>query len=111
MVAESPGAFERLLSALDFYHEGPWEIALIGRPDAPDTRALLRALDSRYLPNKVVALADGASAEAAALVPLLRSRGMIDGKAAAYVCRDRACKRPVTAPDDLLRELRHESRR
>jgi uncharacterized protein len=34
-------------------------------------------------------------------VPLLEGRGLVDGKAAAYVCRSMVCERPVTTPEDL----------
>src|ERR671933_755052 len=54
-IAQIPGAFGRLLSALDFYLSTPYEVVLIGDPDAPDTGRLLSAVYSAYLPNKVVA--------------------------------------------------------
>ena len=41
---------------------------------------------------------DGARATG---VPLLEGRGLVDGRAAAYVCRDMVCARPVTDVHDL----------
>ena len=35
-------------------------------------------------------------------LPLLANRGMVDGLPTAYVCRDYACSRPVTSPDELF---------
>ncbi|MFH0983132.1 MAG: thioredoxin domain-containing protein [Planctomycetota bacterium] len=103
--AHSPGAFERLLCALDGYHHGTKEVVVIGDPQTPDTRALLRVIYERYLPNKVVVLGRGAADAASAVLPLLKSRGMIDGKATAFVSENRVCKRPVTDPADLARQL------
>src|ERR671912_771012 len=54
-VAQIPGAFGRLLSALDFYLSMPYEVVVIGAPDSPETRTLLSAVYSAYIPNKVVA--------------------------------------------------------
>ena len=47
MVAGSPSAFERLLCAVDFYHDKAKEIAVIGPPESPETAALLRTVFGR----------------------------------------------------------------
>jgi uncharacterized protein YyaL (SSP411 family) len=38
-------------------------------------------------------------------VPLLAGRGLVDGRAAAYVCQKFTCKLPVVLPEDLRAEL------
>jgi uncharacterized protein YyaL (SSP411 family) len=53
-------------------------------------------------PGAVVAVGPP-SAEPAA--PLLADRPLVDGKPAAYVCRNFTCERPVTSPDELARLL------
>jgi uncharacterized protein YyaL (SSP411 family) len=35
-------------------------------------------------------------------IPLLHGRGLVEGRAAAYVCRGMVCERPVTNPAELL---------
>ena len=104
-IARIPGGFGRLLAALDFYLSTPYEVALIGEPDASDTKILLSAVYSAYLPNKVVAGRAGNDEEAARLVPLLADRPMRDGKATAYVCVQYACQAPTTEPTELARQL------
>jgi hypothetical protein len=39
-------------------------------------------------------------------VPLLADRPVVDGAAAAYVCRGFVCDRPVTTEDELASALR-----
>ncbi|MGH3495435.1 MAG: thymidylate kinase, partial [Sciscionella sp.] len=39
-------------------------------------------------------------------VPLLAGRPLVDGAAAAYVCRGMVCERPVTSPAELTTALR-----
>ena len=98
-------AFGRLLGALDFYLSTPKEIAIIGKRESADTRALLREVWTRYIPNKAVALADEGDGRAGELLPLLHDRPMIEGRATAYVCEHYTCQKPVTSPSDLAGQL------
>lgn len=110
-VARYPSAFGRLLCALDFHLASPKEIALIGPADSTETQALVRAVWNRYLPNKVVALSTGPSDRASELVPLLRERTALDGRATAYVCEHYACQRPVCTPEELTAQLEGDAAR
>ncbi|HEX8749200.1 MAG TPA: thioredoxin domain-containing protein [Pyrinomonadaceae bacterium] len=110
-VERYPSAFGRLLCAMDFYLSSPKEIAVIGAADTTGTRALLREIWSRYLPNKVVALSGEQDERAAELVPLLRERTALEGRATAYVCEHYACQRPVNSPEELAAQLRSGSAR
>ncbi|CAN5573104.1 thioredoxin domain-containing protein [soil metagenome] len=100
-----PGAFGRLLSALDFHLSRPREVAIIGDPGAPDTKALVNTVYARYLPNKVVAGRAEEDEGSAGLVPLLADRPTRDGQATAYVCEGYACRNPTTEPGELTVQL------
>ncbi len=78
------------------------EIAIVGDPDADDTKALLATARARYRPGQVIALS---ADPAASRVPLLRDRSAIGGAATAYVCRDFACQQPTTDPVALAGQL------
>jgi uncharacterized protein len=104
-IEQLPGAFGRLLAALDFSVSEPREVAIVGDPEAPDTRALIDAVYARYLPNKVVAGRAPDDEEATGLVPLLANRPAPDGRARAYVCVRYACQSPTTDPTELLEQL------
>jgi uncharacterized protein YyaL (SSP411 family) len=103
VIPRAPGAFGRLLAALEFLLATPTEVAIAGDPDAPDTQALLAVVNGAYLPSVVTAVTRPGAMEAG--VALLEGRAMVDGRAAAYVCHHFACRRPVTTPQDLAREL------
>ena len=105
VVVRIPGGFGRLLSALDFYLSTPYEVAIVGDPEAKDTRALINAVYSAYLPNKVVAGRSESDEEAARLVPLLADRSTRNGKATAYVCVNYACQHPSTDAEELREQL------
>jgi uncharacterized protein YyaL (SSP411 family) len=104
-MVQVPGAFGRLLSALDFYLSTPYEVAIIGEREAPGTKTLLETVYSSYLPNKVVAGSSENDEEATQLVPLLANRPMRGGRATAYVCVNYACQSPTTDPAELARQL------
>ena len=103
LAAQHPSGFGRLLCALDFYFGNPKEIAIVGERGAEDTRALLRTVFDRFLPNRVVAL--GQPGESPAGIPLLADRPLRDGRATAYVCHHYTCQAPVTSPEELAAQL------
>jgi hypothetical protein len=78
------------------------EVAIVGAPDDPATRALLAEVQTGYRPNQVVAVA---AEPADSDVPLLRDRIALDGRPTAYVCRGFVCRLPVTEPLALRAEL------
>ncbi|HYP51890.1 MAG TPA: hypothetical protein VEQ42_00015, partial [Pyrinomonadaceae bacterium] len=104
-LARHPSAFGRLLAALDFYLSKPKEIAVVGTPGSEDFSLLAAEVWRRFLPNKVVALASEADYEARELVPLLRERGTLDGRATAYVCENYTCQQPVSDASELAAQL------
>jgi uncharacterized protein YyaL (SSP411 family) len=101
--AQAPSGFGYALSAMDFYAAGPKEIVVVGDPTARDTRALLDRVKSRLLPNSVLIAGDEPTS--GELIPLLRDRPQIDGRATAYVCRAGTCRMPVTDPEELDAQL------
>ncbi len=101
----APSAFGHLLSALDLFLTSAYEIAIVGEPEAQDTRALIDTVFKRYLPNKVVAFAAPNDLKAAQAIKLLEGRGRIDGRATAYVCRNFYCEAPVTDEVKLAERL------
>ncbi len=107
-VQRSPHGLDRFLQGVDFYHAARREIVLVGPQADPRTRGLIDAVRRVYDPWRVVLLLDPTSAQAADWqdrVPLLAGKSLVDGSPAAYVCRNRTCRRPVTEPADLVREL------
>ena len=83
------------------------EVVIVGEDDAEDTRAMIQALRSRYLPTVVVMqVTPGPHASALAdLAPFIRNLFMIDGHATAYVCSGHTCSMPVTDPDAMLARI------
>ncbi len=105
LMGRAPAGTGRWLAALDFYLSTPKEVAIVGPASEPATLSLLRTVNGRYLPNRVVVGAEGESAAAASGLPLLEGRGMVNGQPTAYVCENYACQLPVTDAEALSSQL------
>ena len=97
--------FGYLLCALDFYLSEPKEIAIAGKIDSHEIRSFIDEIYSRYIPNKILAVADPENEQAAEAIKLLAGRPMVDGKATAYVCRNYTCLAPATSTEELVARL------
>ena len=106
LMQQYPTGFGRYLAAAEFALSQPREIALIGEPDAAETRALLAVVLKPFMPDRVIALARPGEHPPRIPSPLLVGRAQIDGKATAYVCQNYACQLPVTDPSALEAQLR-----
>ncbi len=92
-----PSASPQMLTAYQFSLSKPKQIVLVGTTGLP---VLLRELNARFVPNKIVLLVDGAAARKAlgAYLPVIETMGEKDGKATAYVCENYACQAPTADP-------------
>jgi uncharacterized protein YyaL (SSP411 family) len=89
------------LAAAEAALAGPLEVAVVGEEDDPSRADLERVARRSTSPGAFVVVgAPGASG-----VPLLEGRGLVDGRAAGYVCRAMVCERPVTEVEDLQKLL------
>jgi len=98
-------AFGHALCALDTMLSTSVEVAIIGDPADEAARSLARVARLHYGPGVVIAGAAPGDSAAAALVPVLADRGLVDGEPAAYVCQNRTCSLPVTKVEELAEQL------
>ena len=96
-----PRAFPAWLGALDFASSSVAQVAIVGHPEAADTKQLVEVARRGFQPYRVLAV----RASDSGVVGLLHDRFAIGGRATAFVCRDFTCRRPVTEPEDLAAEL------
>ena len=98
LMGRAPAGTGQWLAALDFYVSTPKEVVIIGPREDSKTAALLQTVNGNFHPNKVLV---GAENEGEHGLPLLESRGMINGEPTAYVCENYTCQLPVTTPEEL----------
>jgi uncharacterized protein YyaL (SSP411 family) len=96
-----PVAVPQMLAACEWVLGQPREIILVGEKDGADTRALLRVLRRRFVPNRIVLLVDSVETQKvlAAGIPSIEPMTKLEGRAGAYVCRNYTCQLPVSEAD------------
>ncbi|GAB2595580.1 thioredoxin domain-containing protein [Kribbella endophytica] len=103
LAARAPRFAGRALAVAEAQQAGPLEIAIVGPQSTSDVAS------AGELVRVAVANAPWGTAvvrgEPGSDVPLLAGRGLVDGRAAAYVCQKFTCKLPVVLPEDLRAEL------
>jgi hypothetical protein len=127
LAEQAPRAAGWGLAVAEALAAGPLEVVVVGAPGDPAFEALLSVARRTPSPGAVVVAGppdessaagaevagDGSGSKVsdrfekgtttpeAGSIPLLAGRTLVGGRAAAYVCRDFVCERPVTDPADL----------
>jgi hypothetical protein len=105
-IRQSPSAYSWFLCGLELAEKST-EVVIVGDPDAQDTKALIQALRSQYMPNvTVLRVSFGSQASALAEhAPFIRNFPLIEGPATAYVCSGHTCALPITDPKAMLAQI------
>jgi uncharacterized protein YyaL (SSP411 family) len=106
-----PEAVPALASALDFRLAQTKQVLIAGDPTSQDTRELLRQVNTRFLPNKILLLADGGTGQQqlARWLPFVAGAHRMKNRATAYVCENYICKLPTTDPQVMARLLENRN--
>ena len=109
-IKKSPEAMPQFLVAVDFSLDEPVQIILSGEKEDPIIREMLREIHSRFLPNKILLLADGKEGLAYLRKhsPFFESPAFVNGAAKAYVCRQYTCLLPASNGRELTHYLDKE---
>jgi uncharacterized protein YyaL (SSP411 family) len=104
VAAEAPTGAGWALQQLEAVAAGLREVIIVG-PAGPAREELAAVAHAAAGPGTTVLVVDDDHADA---IPVLEGRRSIDGRPAAYVCRELVCDRPVTDPAalaDLLADV------
>jgi uncharacterized protein YyaL (SSP411 family) len=103
-VKQAPLAYTQLMVALDFGVGPSYEVVVAGDSQAADTKAMLKALMTQFMPNKIALLrpSEQESPDIIHLAEFTRYQSSIEGKATAYVCFNHSCEFPTTDITKML---------
>ena len=102
-ISRIPRGFAKTIMAAEFLLNGPLELAIIGSPGDEGHDRLLDAVARHFIPHRIIA--HGNPADPGSRHPLLKGKGLVEGQAALYVCRNYACQAPITNPDTVTQAL------
>lgn len=100
-LAEYPSGMTSALFALDYYLNEKVDIVVVG--NGTEREKMLKEIYRKFIPNRFIAVSNGDSE----LYPLFEGRTAPEGGVAVYICRNEACRKPVTSLEQLIRELDH----
>ena len=103
LMQRAPTATGQMLIAVDLQIGPTYEMVLAGDLAKDDSRTALKDLRKRFLPNKVLVLAEGKEKPAEALAELLLGKSMLGGAPTLFVCEGFTCQ----APAQGLEEIEH----
>ncbi|UCB48350.1 MAG: thioredoxin domain-containing protein [Deltaproteobacteria bacterium] len=103
-VKQFPSGYTQFLVAVDFGIGPSYEVVIVGKSGANDTKEMLKALRNRFIPNKVTLFrpTEIETPHIDKLAEYLKYQVSLDGKATAYVCMNFACKQPTTEVGKML---------
>ena len=102
-ISRIPRGFAKTIMAAEFLLNGPLELAILGSPSDEGHDRLLNAVARHFIPNRIIAHGNPDALESRH--PLLKGKGLVEGQAALYVCRNYACQAPITNPDNVTQAL------
>ncbi len=98
-IGQVPRGFPKSLMVVDLLLRGPVELALVGSPTDPPFEQLRTAVNSCFLPYRVLAYRQDLETESSH--PLLTGKTLVKGHAALYICKNFACQAPITDPETV----------
>jgi uncharacterized protein YyaL (SSP411 family) len=106
-ITQFPSGYTQFLSSVDFGLGPSYEVVIVGSSKDDSAREMLRALKTRYIPNRVLIFkpTDSESPEISSIAGFIENHVPLDGRATAYVCRNTACNMPTTDIHEMLKIL------
>jgi len=93
------------LTGLDFLVGPTSEIVIVGSLGSEDTRDMLEALRTRFIPNQVMLLKKEDQRDIDDIAGFTNQMRTIDGKTTVYICRNFVCYGPMTEIEEVLKAI------
>ncbi|HWR56272.1 MAG TPA: thioredoxin domain-containing protein [Negativicutes bacterium] len=101
-VMRHPRSYAGFLLAGELYGSSPRQVVLANQGNREEIAGFLQEIGRRFLPDAAILYHDPTRQGAVEkYLPHIQAQGPVEGRAAAYVCENFACQKPVTDPAAL----------
>jgi uncharacterized protein YyaL (SSP411 family) len=100
----TPMAYTFMMKAISFLKGPSYEIVIVGNPSSEDTSVMVRELNRRFIPNKVVLMIPEKEGPESVreIAEFTEHYHSLEGMATAYVCRNHECDLPTTNLEKMM---------
>ncbi len=103
---EYPSILPQMLVAHDVQKNKPRQFLVVGKLDRPDTEIMLAMIRKRFLPGKIVLLADGGEDHfLRQYQPILADLDPRENRSTVYLCENFNCQLPISDVAELAKKL------
>ncbi|MBM3707723.1 MAG: thioredoxin domain-containing protein [Actinobacteria bacterium] len=104
-IEKNPEAYTQFISSFDFLTGPSFEIVIVADNNSAETKKVLKAANSAFVPNKVVILKTTGSPEneMAETPGFIKDLKTINNKPTIYVCSNYSCKTPTNDINEMLK--------
>jgi len=102
-----PSILPQMLVAHEFQGNKPRQFVVVGKLGRPDTEIMLAMIRKRFLPGKIVLLADGGAGQEflRQYQPILEELTQQENKSTVYLCENFSCQLPTADLAELAKRL------
>ncbi len=100
-----PSQNTMFLTALDFFIGPAYEIVVVGNLHSKETRNMLQAIRTRFIPNKVVLFKGESDTSLENLAGFTKDMKAINNKVTVHICKNFVCSKPLTNVKEVLKIL------
>ncbi len=105
-VTAQPLAYTQFLVGSEFSAASPLEVVVVANPSEKNSVKIVEALQTNFYPYLVSILKPSdQSHEVEQLIPFIANYQQLNGLATIYVCKDFACRLPMTKIEDLKKTI------
>ncbi|WP_321428990.1 thioredoxin domain-containing protein [uncultured Methanolobus sp.] len=105
-VSSAPAGYTQFMSAVDLALNSSVEIVIAGEKDDSGTMEIVRFINERFIPEKVLLLKnEDDSDRIVEIAPYTKDMVMADNKTTVYMCQDHNCKLPSNDTEKIKEQI------